>query len=428
MKRSYELISQDVAEILPLLFSTRARKLAKRDTERAAQRLLDATVLQKWEYPLIENAHRLARSAHVDCEGDTVRKEMERALTYLDDHGFERSSHQRLFHRAFMMSSLEQMYRGDLNRNLVRLLREYGTSELHSEVAIMTPRRFGKTWGVAMWCAAEIIVKRSHDDLIYSTGARVSKMFLQVILRMIRVLLQEFGGNITSINKNEECVFETSIGYENSVHAYPAKSDTLRGTGSKRRTGSVILEEAAFIDPEVSLAIVAPTLTRKYVNLIAISTINREDVVMSSFMTAKYPDGRAVMMTLNFSLVCEACRDAGRAETCQHRMGDLPPWSSVQQHQKLNALMKQSQEVLQREIRGYDMSENTRPAFNAAAIAALSDPEIGTLKAPLRTQSHVFVVIDPACGGANSSMALVSMVFVHNKAVVLLLLLFLLLY
>jgi len=403
---------------LALSFVNRIQSVAKKEQAKAARRLLDSTVLQKWEYPLVEKEHRLANSSHTDCEGDVIVKAVNDAMEHLDNNGFMRSSHQRLFHRAFMMASLEQFYRQDLQRNLVRLLREYGASELHSEVAIMTPRRFGKTWGLAMWAACMLVVGRDHDTCIYSTGARVSKMMLQTILRMVRILQEKFGGAIISINKNEEVVYETAQGYVNSINAYPAKSETLRGTGSKRRTGTVILEEAAFIDPEVSLSIVAPTLTRKYVNLFAISTINSDDMVMSSFMTAKYPDGRSVMLSLNFSLVCEACREAGRADSCQHRMGDLPHWSSVEQHQKLNALMSHAQETLQREIRGLDMSENTKPAFNAGAIEALKDPELGIVKAPLPTQSHVFVIIDPACGGANSSMALISLVFTENKAVV----------
>lgn len=403
--------------VVPLSFVKRVRKASRTEKERAARSLLDSRVYQKWEYEMLKHAHREASSAHTDCEGDEMVKRVSEAMKILDENGFERSSHQRLFHRSFMMASLEQFYREDLQRNLVRLLREYGASELHSEVAIMTPRRFGKTWGVAMWAACMLVTGRDHDTCIYSTGARVSKMMLQTILRMVRVLMEHFGGGIISINKNEEVVFQTNEGYINSICAYPAKSETLRGTGSKRRTGTVILEEAAFIDPAVSLSIVAPTLTRKYVNLFAISTINSEDMVMSSFMTAKYPDGRSVMLSLNFSLVCEACRDAGKADSCQHRMGDLPHWSSVAQHQKLHALMSQAQETLNREIRGIDVSENTKPAFNSGALTALADAELGTVQ-KLPPQTHVFIVVDPACGGSNSSLALISFVVTGNKVVV----------
>lgn len=54
----------------------------------------------------------------------------------------------------------------------------------------------------------------------------------------------------------------TAEGHINEFHAYPAKSETLRGTGSKMKAGTVVLEEAAFINPEVTTSIVAPTLTR----------------------------------------------------------------------------------------------------------------------------------------------------------------------
>lgn len=174
-------------------------------------------------------------------------------------------------------------------------------------------------------------------------------------------------------------------------------------------------------------------------NLFCISTINGEDVsvsptiiffwlasnffflsVMKGFVDAKYPDGRSVMRVLNFSLVCKECKATGRVETCRHLMGELPHWSSSAQHGKLALLMKNSQETLQREIKGMDISESTTPAFNSQSVRALRDNAMSTISwQTIGIQRRVHIVVDPDAGGSRSAMALVSFVVMSDKMVIL---------
>lgn len=394
--------------------ASKVHQVASKDAKKASMSVTNSLILQKWEHPLLKNNPLMKN----ECEGDVLVKRINSALKYLDEHGFERSSQQRLFHHAFMQSTYAQLYGQDLHRNLIRLLEDSNTSELRTEVACLTPRRFGKTFAVALWCASMLVCAKDHDSSIYSTSARVSKMLLQTILRFVAILQPVFGGKIVAIDKNEYVIYRTADGIENSCHAYPAKSETLRGTGSKRKTGLVVLEEAAFIPPEVTTSIVAPTLTRDNVNLICISTINSEDVIMRGFMDAKNDDGSSIFMNLNFSLVCSECRALGREDTCKHMMGELPHWSSAGQHKKLNAMLKSSKETLQREIKGLDVSEQTSPAFNARSVRVLEADDLSLIAAPLPHQNLVFVTVDPACGGHGSAMAIVSCVYINDNCIV----------
>lgn len=394
----------------------RVQRVAERDARQASDSITNSLILETWEHQLLEGNPLVKQ----ECSGDRLVKRINEALRYLDQNGFERSSQQRLFHRAFMQASYEQLYGNELHKNLVRLLEEDGISEMRTEVAITTPRRFGKTFSIALWCACTLVLMNGHDSSIYSTSARVSKMLLQTTLRFVYMLQEKFGGKIIAIDKNEYVEFLTNDGHVNSFHAYPAKSETLRGTGSKRKAGTVVLEEAAFINPEVTTSIVAPTLTRDNVNLFCISTINSDDVVMKGFVDAKYPDGRSVMRVLNFSLVCKECRATGRVDTCRHLMGELPHWSSSAQHGKLALLMKNSQETLQREIKGMDISERTKCMFNAQSIKALRDDALSVISwQRIGVQRRIFIVVDPDAGGERSAMALVSFVVLLDKMVVL---------
>jgi hypothetical protein len=388
-------------------------ELAKADARRASDMLTNSLILQKWEYPLIIGNPMMK----VECRGDRLVRLINEGLAYLDVNGYERSSQQRLFHRAFMQSSYKMLYGDELHKHLVRILEENNVCELRTEVACTTPRRFGKTFSIAMWCATWLVVGADHDSSIYSTSSRVSKMLLQLIIHMAGILQVKFGGAITTVDKNEFVFYRTDAGYENSVHAYPAKSETLRGTGTKKTMGTVVLEEAAYIPPDVTTSIVAPTLTRDNVNLLAISTINSDDVTMKGFMNARYADGRSVMLCLNFSLVCAECKATGREETCKHLMGELPHWSSSAQHTKLDAMLKDAKETLQREIKGLDISENTKPAFNTQSVRVLRDDDLSVVPTPVPCPV-LFCTIDPACGGAGSSFALVTCAYVASFCVV----------
>lgn len=395
-------------------FASSVLLVAKKDARNASNALTNSLMLRKWEYSLLANNPVLKS----ECQGDLLVRRINDALSYLDCHGYPRSSHQRAFHRAFMQSSYKMLYGEELHRHLVRLLEENGVSEFRTEVACTTPRRFGKTFSIAMWCASWLVVARGHDSSIYSTSSRVSMMLLQLIITMAKILMKKFGGQISEINKKEHVYVRTDEGFENTCHAFPAKAETLRGTGTKKDMGTVVLEEAAFIPPDVSTSIVAPTLTRKNVNMLAISTINSSDVVMKGFMNAKYADGRSVMLCLNFALVCKDCRASGREETCTHLLGELPHWASASQHIKLNAMLKDANETLQREIKGLDVSESTKCAFNAQSLRVLQDADLGTYSAVLPVQPVLFCTIDPACGGAGSSFALITCCYFADKCIV----------
>ena len=169
--------------------------IAKRDANEASRALANSLVLQKWEYPVLSRTPAMK----VESKGDRMVTRINEALAFLDENGYERSSQQRQFHAAFMQSSYKMLYREELHRHLTRLLRENRCSELRTEVACMTPRRFGKTFSIAMWCAAWLVVAQDHDSSIYSTSSRVSKMLLNLILHMAGILQQKFGGSITRI-------------------------------------------------------------------------------------------------------------------------------------------------------------------------------------------------------------------------------------
>lgn len=383
------------------------------DIERASERFRKNRVHKFWEYKW------LGRASQLESEGERRVAAMKRALEFTDTRGFMRSKQQKVMHLAFMTVSFAQYYGDDIQRHMVRLCAETGFSELRSECMVLAPRRYGKTISCSLWTGAELVTQPGHDVLIYSNNHRASKMMLLQTYRVVRILQSnpDFGGRVVGLNKNESLTYETKDGHVNELKAYPAKPENLRGTGSTRKTGTVILEEMAYIPLELVLEIVAPTLTRKNVKLLGITTVSGADSFVGPMAEARFPDGRSVFLTLNFELVCSECKRAGIPEKCKCLVGDIPYWQSSSQHEKLEIIMKGSIDTFMKEIKGFSMDQTVMPAFEKTSVDFLQTPS-AVLNSANQYSPEIFLAVDPACGGKYSKFAIMSGIFVDNTMVV----------
>ena len=332
------------------------RHVLKQDIEEEGERLKRTRVHEKWEHAMMADASR------TECSGEQRVRLMHEALDYLSENGFPWSKQQRIMFLGWLTTSYPSYYGDELNAHAYRLLKEMVQSEFRTECIVLAPRRNGKTVAVSGFAASELATQPDHDVLVYSNNLRASKMLLLQTYKMLKLLSAKFGGHIKSLNKNESLTYVTRDGYENEMFAYPAKPENLRGTGSKKKTGTVIAEEFAYMDVRVVFQIIGPTLTRKNVKFIGITTVNPNDSFVTPLVDAKFPDGRSVFLILNFDLVCAECRKAGKALQCRCLMADIPEWQSTTQHDKL-ALIMQTQTFLS-EIKGISIDETISPAFH----------------------------------------------------------------
>tara|TARA_B100000767_G_scaffold258046_1_gene266421 strand:+ start:231 stop:806 length:576 start_codon:yes stop_codon:yes gene_type:complete len=112
-------------------------------------------------------------------QGDVNMRTLEKLLVRVDQRGFERYAHanplrfshpppcarhrcvcplsrsaqQLEFHVAFMKAAARVIYRGSWETERPSIMRKYGWEVSNSEVLISTPRRFGKTFSIAIFCA-----------------------------------------------------------------------------------------------------------------------------------------------------------------------------------------------------------------------------------------------------------------------------------
>jgi hypothetical protein len=163
----------------------------------------------------------------------------------------------------------------------------------------------------------------------------------------------------------------------------------------------------------VVFQIIGPTLTRKNVKFIGITTVNPNDSFVTPLVDAKFPDGRSVFLTLNFELICAECKKAGKSLQCRCLMADIPDWQMSTQHDKLALLM--DQQTFLSEIKGMAMDETITPAFHQVSVEFLRSEESIMQSGDLYA-NEIYTAIDPAAGGKHSRFAIVSAIFVRDSS------------
>lgn len=137
-----------------------------------------ARLLELEEQPRL--AHMTSSNEHAQQQ-TTGRDRLTLLNEALNGFGIERSVGQRGFHRNMTMAIIHKLFKDDFAENIEFLREQFRTNEFKPEVLIITPRRFGKTWAVAMFVAACAYAIEGSNQAIFSTGRRASKSLLDRI-------------------------------------------------------------------------------------------------------------------------------------------------------------------------------------------------------------------------------------------------------
>ena len=152
-------------------------------------------------------------------EGDVILRTTRMLLKMIDENGFERSDHQLLFHKEFEKCVARVIYRKEWATQRPMIMKHNGWDECKSETMISTPRRFGKTFSIAIYCAC-ISLAMGVDTVIFSPGRRPSRKILERIVEFIRIL--GYSSSITEYNQ-EQCRVRSLDGKTSLIRSFPSK-------------------------------------------------------------------------------------------------------------------------------------------------------------------------------------------------------------
>ena len=320
--------------------------------------------------------------------GDAIMKQVYKLLDQFE--GYERSDTQKTFHSEFIAASLPHIYGKDFERYRSRILSQHSLTELCQEILVCTPRRFGKTTCVSMFCAVMLYTVPNMWIAVFSTGQRASTSLLDLTAKFINMLEN---GTERILKKNQEQLFLKGLTPtdERRLFSYPSSVAGLKGVGGK----IIILEEASRLDPAVFSEVITPLLGVKDTTLIGISTPLDSSNFYSVLLEKKKPSGQPLFKTLNITLVCPACRLLGELE-CLHA-SQLPKWKSGVRGELVKSLMEGDTEMFLRENAGV-ITTADHSALDGPGIARFSKRVYDEYKIDANT---IYVVIDPNGGGAS---------------------------
>jgi len=206
---------------VPLLWSARLGRelLAKEDAkvERAKRR---AKVHRCYQYDRLESYQEYTSSGRRRLES------LEAAMRYLFAKGGVKLGYmQKRLVDVVIIAMLHKMFGADLVSNLKYLHKKYLIDELNDTVAIIFPRRSGKTEGSAIMIAL-IAVSQPHGNCImYNLTATQAKEFLASVIKHLDVFKdsEEFGW--TEVKRDVRQLIEIRARkYDtcNSVKSYPS--------------------------------------------------------------------------------------------------------------------------------------------------------------------------------------------------------------
>lgn len=157
-------------------------------------------------------------------------------LAKLDTMGWNRSYHQRLFHEDFLKACTRSFWKlerpGQFARDHQRVLRVNSWDHIAQEILISTPRRFGKTISVSMFCAAMLLACPGVEISIYSTCKRISQKILRNVQKFALMIAD---GNYAHLNFSvkrenmEECNLNGPLGSQDVriINSYPSKVNSF---------------------------------------------------------------------------------------------------------------------------------------------------------------------------------------------------------
>ena len=172
-----------------------------------------------------------ATGAIANIDGFQRMELLRTALAALDRRGWKRSFHQRQFHEDYLRACARIFFKteppGSFERAHRRILETYGWDSLHQEVCISTPRRFGKTISISMFCAALIFSGAGVECSIYSTCKRISQKLLRNVCKFLDIIHDELAVKPYKIvRKNcEELMLQGPDGFQDIriVNSYPSR-------------------------------------------------------------------------------------------------------------------------------------------------------------------------------------------------------------
>lgn len=327
---------------------------------------------------------------------------------------------------------------GDFGRaaaDLKWLKATYGVTELFSAVALIQPRRQGKTMVNAIASAITLLSQDGAQIYTYALATQTAVEWTKYLYDFMNLMKDHplFGWREHKYAYQKQLeIISNATGRHAGSMAYgncsrPQFAEYLRGTGNLAWMAN--LDEGLFFCDEAN-EVIYPTMRNGCAIALMSSKMKKENLG-SELLHARYPDsGRPIWKILDWRNQCESCaaleRQTNSNVICQHKAPKPPStFLTYSDVARLEGLMKTTN-AYDRELLNIADGGAIVPSLDADAIdrvlgmsvaeeesARLGRTIVVPVKSPVslaRVHSHFFVGMDP--GASASDTAIISACFV----------------
>jgi len=288
-------------------FQSHCTALRKSYSARKYAVVLRNVVEDKQDHETSSVEDMLGRRQPADVyNGDVNLRTLRLLLKMIDNRGWERSDHQVQFHSAFERCVARVLYKNEWATQRPAIMKHNNWKTCSSEVMVSTPRRFGKTFSIAIFTAC-LALSMGCEVVIFSPARRASRKLLERVVEFIRVLDCE--DRICEFNQ-ESCRVDAYNGRKSLVRSFPSKVGSLKGVSGD----VIVLEEAAYCDPGLISEVIVPLLSMQSSCLLCISTLLESGNHYSKMFELTDSLGKKLFETISISLVCDACMKTDNPE------------------------------------------------------------------------------------------------------------------
>lgn len=216
----------------PLKWAPLGRKIIAKQ-EAAEERHRKRPCYRKFEYESLPGYEKLRNSGRMRLES------FEKAMRFYFEHSTMKLGYmQKKLIDVFTIASLRKFFKNDLVANLRYLGKKYLIDALNDAVAILYPRRSGKTEGSAFYIAVTTVSQPDWNSIMFNLTNRQAKEFLQTTIKHLEVFRddEEFGWTVVQQDLRQYIRIRTKkYGTVNSIKSFPcalkASDANIRSTG-----------------------------------------------------------------------------------------------------------------------------------------------------------------------------------------------------
>lgn len=330
----------------------------------------------------------------------------ERAVDFLQTVGGVRLGHlQARLLQAGRIIMLRRMFGAEIVNEVEYLRRRFGITKLDSSVAVLFPRRSGKTTAQTVIAACVLVSQPDGNVCCFNLKSRQSKAWFSQTWKWVEKFQQsdEFRFRVLQRNGQEKVVIRNCTGTDCELSSYPGPADAegsnFRGMGA--RIALMNIDEFFFIRPSVY-----PTILPLLVNgaaLMLTSSQNKDpDNPIRRMINAKYEDsGEDAVLRFNWLQACSDCRIAKQEERCTHIAQQPQHFQKRADLRRVRALTEPFGDGgFEREMGNVTGRSWIDSVFEEDWVASLADERNHVdLNSLNREFSHVFLTLDPAGEG-----------------------------